>query len=136
MNKLLTALLLLTSLNVCAQEVYFNCSGVNKIIKGENIYAPNSQSEVKNFDLGANTKNADLYGFPVYVNIACSESSSKQRCSIDSIAIQCSCESDIAQSRMSLSRNTGVFKVIHTYKKSGAIQEGEYSCKKIEKKVF
>jgi hypothetical protein len=136
MNKFLALLLFFLTVNCYAQEISFNCSGVNKIIKGENIYAPNSQSEVKNFDLGANTKNADLFGFPVYVNVACSESSSKKNCSIDSMSIQCSCESDIAQSRMSLSRNTGVFKVIHTYKKSGGIQEGEYSCKKIEKKVF
>ena len=136
MNKLLASIVMLISFSAYGQEVAFNCSGTNRILSGENIYAPKAQSDVRNFDIAVNTKEKFIYGYPVYVNLACSEESSKMKCSMDSMAVQCSCESDIATSRMTLSRNTGAFKVVETYKKSGMVQEGTYACNKMTKKVF
>ena len=47
-----------------ANPTFLKCTGTQKVLVGENIYAPNNQSEVMEFELGIDTKLPDLFGFP------------------------------------------------------------------------
>jgi hypothetical protein len=127
-----------------ANPTFLKCTGTQKVLIGENIYAPNNQSEVIEFELGVDIKVVGLFGFPTRIAPGCFEKESvtnqteetKINCIVDDIRVSCTCSNDMAQSTLKISRRAGLFEIMSTYKKSNHTQSGKFSCIKSNAKVF
>ena len=127
-----------------AEPTFLKCTGNQKVLIGENIYAPKSQSDVMDFELGVDTKAPELFGYPTRIAPGCFEKDvvknqiddTKSSCSVNNLEVSCRCENDMALSTIKASRRTGLLEVISTFKKSNMTMGGKFSCVKSNAKVF
>ena len=145
MKKALVFFCMCIAWQICfAEQIYLKCSGVERVLIGENIYAPNSQSDIKTFELVVDTKKPELYGFPTRIAPGCFDKSfvqdqvdeTKSSCTISDIQVSCKCDNKMAESSLMLSRRTGLFEITSTYKKSNTTMGGKFSCTKSSAKIF
>ena len=145
MHKIiLSFFLVFTSQLSFADSVFLKCSGVQLVLIGENIYAPKSQSDAIDFEIGVDTKTPQLFGFPTRIAPGCFEKKwvenqveeTKFQCSISSIEVSCSCDNLMSTSHLRLSRRTGSLEITSTYKKSNSTHAGKFSCVKSNAKIF
>lgn len=129
-------IILALSTGVAKAEINtFICKGKNYFVSGENMYAPSNSSSETTFDLVVDSKKNDIYGYPNYVVLACFEATT-YKCSMNAIALNCECQSNLGKASINLSRNSGKFSVIQTFLKTNSVQAGEYICTKVAKKLF
>jgi hypothetical protein len=120
----------LISTTASAQLTYFDCSGESQNIKGGSI-------ERERFDMSASVNPAQIIA-PAGI-LGCLSLSKENKitysCQVNDSQIICECKGgDYATGKAYLSRTSGQLTIIST--RQTRLIVGEYSCKKINKKIL
>ena len=131
MKKIIFLVAMLLSFNTFSEEINFTCNGVTT---GDTI-----RDSYHSFDLTAITSPPNLIG-PRGIMMSCAGVIDKDviesSCKLTNTTLSCSCKGKgfMKSATQILSRTTGNLNIYGVSKDD--IWEGNYSCKKINKKVF
>ena len=131
--KRFALIFLMLSLSAHAETIYFSCSGT---ARGSSI-----QYSYSKFDLRVETSPPNLT-MPAYITACFPDENNikkyKSSCEIDANKVSCSCTGGLItnSSTVSLSRISGNLTSIKVMKSQKDVIQGDYSCQKIDKKVF
>lgn len=128
MKKFVLFLIVFFSQVAYAQNISMTCSGP-------------FDGKIKKFDLTVNTSDGNIFGFPNLVAMGCArikpDDALNDTNSIDATSASVTCKNNVWQSFLKLSRNSGNLNIVtFDAKNAKLIQDDNFQCKKVEKRLF